>query len=361
MKKFTITLALIGSLITAAACSSGGGSGDDIFSISKVNAGKVVVTVNGQDIHEGLLNVLGDLSPRLKSQIDNPLTRKKILTSLVEQQLLYQEAIKRGLGKTDDVKLKTLLNEHTIVSNSLLEKQLDDAMKKAFDERKDSEFTKLGISQIVVNAISEEEAHKGTKPTDEQKKQAEQKAKALKARLDKGEDFAAVAKEASDDKRTASKGGDAGQVSKNDKRLERLGLKDVTAKAFTLKKGQVSDLIATPTAYYIVKVTSDPEVSSFEDAKRVLGFELQTTVKDKLLEDLKKGAKITYADDNQPKTEAPKLDAKPSTTGGVKTPAMPNAPVQNGNTTPAPTTTAQPIVTAPVTPAPTAPAPQKTN
>lgn len=271
--------------------------------------GKTVVSINGTEIHEGLLTLLSELSPRLKTQLDNPLTRKKILNSLVEQELLFQEAMRRGLDKDKDVAIKKLLNEHTIVSNTLLEKALDDAMRKTYEERKESQFTQVAISQIAINFVSEDEAKKGAKPTDEQKQKALEKAKAAKVRLDKGEDFAVVAKEISDDKRTASKGGVAGQVAKDDKRYARLQLKAVSEAAFKLKKDQVSDPIETASGYYIVKVTSDPQVTDFEEAKRVLGFELQATTKDKLLAELKKSAKIEYPDADAKKDEK-KPDAK---------------------------------------------------
>lgn len=334
MKRISSFLGCAATVVALSACSGSPSSGD-IFSLSEANTGKTVVTVNGTEIHEGLLTLLSALSPRLKAQLDNPITRKKILTSLVEQELLYQEAIKRGVDKDKDVQTKKLLNEHTIISNTLLEKELDGAMQKAYDERKATQFTQVSISQIAVNFLSEEQSKKGAKASDDDKNKALEKAKAIKARLDKGEDFAAVAKEASDDKRTATKGGAAGEVSKDDKRYARLQLKNVSEEAFKLKKDQVSDPIETAMAYYIVKVTSEPKVTSFEDAKRVLGFELQATVKDKLMADLKKDAKIVYPDaamaEKKDETKpAPKADAK-------KPDAAPEKPA-----TPAPTATTAP-------------------
>lgn len=311
MKRISFLASCGALMMTLTACSGSQDAG--IFSLNEANSGKTVVTVNGVDIHEGLLELLSTLSPRLKAQLDNPITRKKVLASLVDQELLFQEAVKRGLDKDKDVRIKKLLNEHTIISNMLLEKELDDAMKKAYEERKESQFTQVSISQIAVNFLPEEQTKKGAKPTDADKAAALAKAQAAKARLDKGDDFAVVAKEVSDDKRTSTKGGVAGQVAKDDKRYARLQLQSVAEQAFKLKKDQTSGPIETPTGYYIIKVTSDPTVTGFEDAKRVLGFELQATVKDKLMADLKKDSKIVYPDaaakEDAPKTEA----AQPST------------------------------------------------
>lgn len=314
MKIQFLTISLLTLIVTACSSSSGSSIGGDIFNSAKAREGKVVVTVNGTEIHEGLLKLLGDLNPRLESQLSNPMTRKKILSSLVDQQLLYQEAIKRSLDKDENVLLKSMLNRHVIISNALLEKQLDEAMKKEYDAKKDEQFTKVSLSQIAVNflpeSVAKENKDKDKTPqaTADQKKAALTKIKAAKARLDKGEDFAKVAQDVSDDAASKKKGGSLGEISKDDKRIARLGLKNLIAPAFSLKKDQLSDFIETEKGYSLIKVTSDPTVTSFEDAKKVLGFQLQSTVKTDLIGELKKSAKIEYA-----KTEKTEKDTETKT------------------------------------------------
>jgi hypothetical protein len=173
-------------------------------------------------------------------------------------------------------------------------------MKKEYDAKKDEQFTKVSLAQIAVNFLPEptakenQDKDKKTPATAEQKKAALAKIKAIKARLDK-EDFAKVAQDVSDDATSKKKGGSLGEISKDDKRIARLGLKNLIPPAFTLKKDQVSDPIETEKGYSLIKVTSDPTVTSFEDAKKVLGFQLQSTVKTDLIGELKKSAKIEYA------------------------------------------------------------------
>lgn len=289
MKKYSFLISLF-----FFAC-SGASSGGSVFSLAKVNQGDVIVTVNGLQIRQGMLDTLKELNPRIEAQLENPLTRRKILDSLVEQQLLYQEAVKRGIDKSETVTIKSLLNKHVIVSNSLIEQELEETMKKEYEAKKDQEFTNIAISMIGAN-FKDAKAKVNEKVTDEEKKLALDKIKKIKARLDKGEDFATVAKETSDDELTAKKGGDAGEVSKDDKRFKRRGLQAVVEEASKLKKDQISEPVETTKGYYIVKVTSDPKVVPFEDAKKTLGFELQATVKKTLIDGLKKDAKITYAD-----------------------------------------------------------------
>lgn len=287
MKKYSILICLF-----LFAC---GGSDGSIFNLNKVNHGDVVVSVNGLDIRQGMLDTLKELNPRIESQLENPLTRRKILDSLVEQQLLYHEAVKRGIDKSESVMLKSLLNKHVIVSNSLIEQELENSMKKEYETKKDQEFTNIAVAIIGAN-FKDAKAKASDKATDPEKQAALDKIKNIKAQLDKGDDFAKVAKESSDDELTAKKGGEAGEVSKDDKRFKRRGLQAVVDAAFKLNKDQISEPVETPKGYYIVKVTSDSKVVPFEEAKKALGFELQASVKKNLIDQLKKDAKITYAD-----------------------------------------------------------------
>jgi len=81
--------------------------------------------------------------------------------------------------------------------------------------------------------------------------EAEAKAKAdeLRQKLAAGADFAAVAKENSDDKETADKGGEWGVIKRNSKLPE-----DVKKAVFTLKTGEVSEPLRQPNGFYLIKL-----------------------------------------------------------------------------------------------------------
>ena len=250
--------------------------------------------INGTEIHQGVLDKLAELSPRLEAQLKNPAAKQKIVESIVDQQLLYQEAVRRGLDKDDDVTIKAMLNMHTIVANTLLEKELDDQIKKTYEERKTDQFTRVPVSLIGANFLTEEQLKKNEPATDDQKKAAQEKIAAIRDEIAKGGDFEKIATEKSDDSHTKKRGGKAGLVSKNDKRFERLGLEKLVEEAFKLKKNDVSQPIETKNGYYLVKVTDEPTVTNFEDAKRVLGFELQGQLRQTLLTELKTKAKVEF-------------------------------------------------------------------
>jgi peptidyl-prolyl cis-trans isomerase D len=80
-------------------------------------------------------------------------------------------------------------------------------------------------------------------------KKAREKAESLLARLKKGESFDKLAKEASDDPGSASKGGDLGYFSKG------MMTPEFEAAAFALKKGELSGIVKSAFGFHIIEVT----------------------------------------------------------------------------------------------------------
>lgn len=78
----------------------------------------------------------------------------------------------------------------------------------------------------------------------------EAKLRLVLARLRRGEDFAKLAKEQSEDRATKDKGGVIGWVSRGRTNFDRTFLDA----AFKLKSGGISDIVKTPLGYHIIKV-----------------------------------------------------------------------------------------------------------
>lgn len=334
------------SLLSFVSC--GSGSLGDSKELNAANTGKEVVSVNSTSIKDGYINMLADINPRIKAQISNPATRKQLLSSVVEQELMYQESIKRGLDKKKDVAQKAALYKKIIIAQALLDDELGEKIKKYYDEKRDEEFTKVKVSLIQVNFVPDEDKkdEKDVKKTDEKpveitqqlKDAALAKIKLVATRIKGGEDFGKVAMELSDDKSTQKKGGDFGLISKNDKRLARRNLEALGEAAFKLKKDEISDPIEGKNGYYLLKVMSDPEVTPFADADKLLRFQLQKDVKDELVSKLTKASNIKYAEGEKPETPADAHhNIKPDTV--VPAPAggeQPSPDVHQGETEQAP-------------------------
>jgi len=299
MKKL-IVLALV---VAAAAIYSCGGS----------SSGKVLVDIDGDKITDADLKFLGEINPRIQAQIENPAGQKRILENLVEQELMYQEAVKEGINRDPKVKAKVDLYRRVIIAQALVEAETDKMAQKYYDEHAD-EFKKLKLSHIMVKFATPDEikkAKKGEKPLDEA--QALKKAEEIKARIEKGEDFAKVAGETSDDAATKSRGGDLGLVSKDDKRMEARGFGPLLAKAYEMKVGEVFGPIKTDKGYHVAVVTRGIEVEPFEEAKQGILFKVRGDVRTELLARLKKDAKIIYPEEEKAKAESGKKEeAKPA-------------------------------------------------
>lgn len=88
------------------------------------------------------------------------------------------------------------------------------------------------------------------KGNEEENALVREKAGEILGRIEKGEDFEALAKEFSEDNEKRDKGGDWGWVGKNS-----FAAPELNEAAFNLKPGENSGIIETAVAYWIIKVT----------------------------------------------------------------------------------------------------------
>lgn len=312
MKRFHINIIAL-LLLVLASC---GGS---------VSKGKTLVSVNGEKITEGDLEFLAGVNPRIKAQMSNPGAQKQILNNLVDQSLLYQDAVKEGVANKKEVKDKIELYRKVLVAQALIDNETEKSAKKYYDEHQD-EFNKLGLSHIMVQygtfdlkKAQNEKASKNKASNKITRSEAEalKMIETIKARLDKGEAFEKVAEENSEDISSARQGGKLGNASKHERHLEARGLGPVLEKAFELKVGEVSGPIKTEKGYHLILVTSPAEQEPFDAVKERLTFKVQAEARDGLLSRLKKDAKIEWASakdvsEKNAKAEAPKMPVAPA-------------------------------------------------
>ncbi|MBI1920439.1 MAG: peptidylprolyl isomerase [Geobacter sp.] len=201
----------------------------------------------------------------------------------------YKKALD-SFGMTEK-ELETIARKD-IVINKLLEKELtptvkvtDEDLKKFYDENKEKFKTgeMVKASHILVGVDE--------KATAEEKTKSKEKAEAILKRVKGGEDFAEVAMKESTCP-SGKQGGDLGSFGKGQM------VPPFEKVAFSLKPGEISDVVETQFGYHIIKLTEKREAGymKIEDVKERLQEYLMNQKRSKafgdFLEKLKKEAKI---------------------------------------------------------------------
>ncbi|HQD36701.1 MAG TPA: peptidyl-prolyl cis-trans isomerase [Thermodesulfovibrio thiophilus] len=250
------------------ACSQ---SKDDVI----IKAGSSKLTK--QDLQEDLKS----FPPQTKAFLSSPEGLNRLKDELIKREVLYEEAKKKGLAKSEDFKKRMEEFKKITLINMLLEQELkavqqdvtEQEAREYYDKHKD-EFikpTERRLSQIVV------------KNEDEAKKVYE--------KIDKGEEFEKIAKELSTDEKTKASGGDIGFFKKGQLNQQ------IENAVSSLRKGQVSMPLTYKGELYIFKVTDVKGTPvEFDQIKSQLIEQLKAKKQqdwfDSYIEELKKKHKV---------------------------------------------------------------------
>ncbi|MFM8333820.1 MAG: SurA N-terminal domain-containing protein [Candidatus Methylumidiphilus sp.] len=181
----------------------------------------------------------------------------------------------------------------------------DDELKAQYEEQK-AQFgapERRKVSHILVAGDMENE---------ESAKAVLAKAEQIRARIGKGEDFAKLARELSEDKESATKGGDLGFVNK-----EALD-PNFAASAFSLQQGTVSQPVKTPFGYHLIKVTEliPATIKKFEEVRDELAKNYQRSAAESKFYDAKqKLDELSFEHNDSLELVAKAMDLKIAQTG----------------------------------------------
>jgi parvulin-like peptidyl-prolyl isomerase len=219
--------------------------------------------------------------------------KEKFLNEIINKEILYQEALKKGLDKTPDYQKKLEDFKKLTLVSELFEKEImskakvsDQEVKEYYEKHKQdfAPTTQIRASHILV------------KTEDEAKKVLE--------RLKKGEKFADIAKAVSIDSGSAKNGGDLGFFSKGQM------VPEFEKAAASLNVGEISVPVKTQFGYHIIKVTDKKKgaVIEFDKIKDMisqrLSGEKQKEAFDQYLAELKKTYKVEINKDALSKPSA---------------------------------------------------------
>lgn len=339
-------LLAISSLLALSLAACGGGKSAGSGSLeSDLGKGKALAELGPVDINEGYLEVLSRVNPNISAQIKSPAGKKRLIDSLLEQELLYKESINRGIPSKPEVQEKAALYERVIYAQAVLDDAVDKKSKEYYDQNKDKEFSRVKVAHILLKTtptpVSPGDKGKAPAQPDAKALEAEalKKAQEAKAKLAGGEAWEAVVTEYSDDRGTKTRGGEIGLLSRGDRRGDRLGWNDMIEKSFTLKAGEISDPILAKDGYHIIKILEVAQVAPYEEVQNTIKFKLRSQVKNELMAQLTKGKATEYKDES-----LKALGAAPAA------PAAPQAPSEGGATAPTVQVEAKPTAAAPAAP-----------
>lgn len=208
----------------------------------------VVAIVNGQKILESDLQAADDILGRNLLAREPAERRETLVKILIDGVLLSQAAKDRNIVDEADLQRRATFTRNQGLANHLLtvigqQAVTEEAMRKAYEE------------VVVKGAPAEPELRLrhivfmiAPPANDDAVKAAEQKAQAAIARINKGEDFALVVAEMSEDPATKGRGGDYDWRARGE-----MG-KEYAEVAFKLKKGEVSAPFKTAVGWHILKL-----------------------------------------------------------------------------------------------------------
>ena len=345
MKKITLAL-IAASMVFLSGCGQK----------EKAATSPAVIKVNNSVITKGMVDAsfkTGALAAN-KIDVNKPenkfiylIYKNKTVNDLIIRELLTQEADKRKLSVSDkEIKSKLteimdkvggkarfeqslalnnlnkdsfsdmlkfdMLKEKLVNNLSGVKKVNEGVIKDFYVKNQDKHFKKpeqVKASHILISAsesdirsrieaegkkISADELNKKIKAEmDAAKNKAEKILAEVKAKPDK---FAVLAKKESQDPSSAEKGGDLGFF--DNKQM----VKEFSKVAFSIKPGEISDLVKTEFGYHIIKVVDRKKAGlvPFDEVKPQIAKYLEQQTKmqsiQKLIESSRNNAKIVYLD-----------------------------------------------------------------
>jgi peptidyl-prolyl cis-trans isomerase C len=214
-----------------------------------------------------------------QGQPESPEMRTAIREALINQEVVAQEAVKKGLDKQPAVAARIELDRQMALVNAYFDDYMknnpisDDLLRKEYERVKPQIPAKEYKARHILVAKEED-------------------AKNVLAQLKKGGNFEKLAAQYSTDPGSKNKGGDLDWAP-----AERY-VKPFGEALMKLKKGQTTDApVQTDFGYHIIRLDDEraAKVPSFEEAKPQLQQMVQGSIVQKQLADLRAKAKIDEA------------------------------------------------------------------
>ncbi|WP_454622376.1 peptidylprolyl isomerase [Bradyrhizobium cenepequi] len=239
---------------------------------------RVVARVNGSEIRRSDVALAKEeLGPSL-DKMDPATKDENVLSFLIDMKVVAKSADDEKIADNDDFKKRLAFTRNRLLMDSLLAAKgkaaiTDEAMKKVYDDaaKQISGEQEVHARHILVETESE--------------------AKAIKAVLNNGTDFAELAKKKSKDPGSAD-GGDLGFFTKEQM------VPEFAAVAFSLQPGKISDPVKSQFGWHIIKVEEkrNRKAPDFNQVKAQIETYVTRRAQADYVAKLREGAKIERLD-----------------------------------------------------------------
>ncbi|MCX8031279.1 MAG: peptidylprolyl isomerase [Thermodesulfovibrionales bacterium] len=193
-----------------------------------------------------------------------PMLKKEVLERYIQGIVISKIAISKGFDKQPKIKERLELMTNDFLANQFIQQEVigkidvSEAEAKEYFNKYKEEFIipeMIKVRHILIRAEK-------NKPAQE-RKALRDKAEALLQRVKKGEDFAKLASEHSEDPRSKAKGGELDFFHRG------MMAPEFEKAAFALKPGQISEIVESQFGYHIIKLEERKEAyqPSFDEIK----------------------------------------------------------------------------------------------
>ncbi|MCB9761356.1 MAG: peptidyl-prolyl cis-trans isomerase [Alphaproteobacteria bacterium] len=257
--------------------------------------GATLETVYDKPVTQGMLDAMVSAIPeQAREQLEQSGQIARLQDQLIKQDALYQTAIREGLHKDEKVQTMLRLAEREALIEALLrkvveERTTDEAMKTWYDEHL-VQFRNPQVKAAHILAESEADA------------------KAIKAELDGGADFATLASQRSKDPQTAAKGGEIGWVSRRELPPQ------LSGPLLEAETGAILEPLEGPggRTWHVFKILEKRDVTPFDEVKDQVQQRMQSEVVEAYVKEIEEAAVKKAAEGEGAQVTPPPVGAPPA-------------------------------------------------
>jgi peptidyl-prolyl cis-trans isomerase C len=249
----------------------------------------VVMRVNGEPVTQEEFEAAFQSMPQeMQQQFASQQGKDQFAEQVIRLKILEQEGRRLGVERDPRVATQLSVERTNVLAQAAAQKLAgppnEQALQKFYEENR-SKFETTDLSHILISYQGGQAPPRSGAPLS--KAAAMDRALAIRQQLDKGGDFAAIAKKDSDDVQSAAAGGHLGPVGPG------MLPQELEGAVFKLKEGEVSKPIPSRFGIHIFKV-GKKSAQPIEQLRPAITQRVQQQKMVEQIETLRKGAKIDF-------------------------------------------------------------------